>query len=26
MIVDRREMRNKLATLIGNMMHHSAVA
>jgi acetyl-CoA carboxylase carboxyl transferase subunit beta len=26
MIVDRREMRNKLATLIGNMMRHSAVA
>jgi acetyl-CoA carboxylase carboxyl transferase subunit beta len=26
MIVDRREMRNKLATLIGNMMRHSAIA
>lgn len=26
MIVDRREMRDKLATLIGNMMRHSAVA
>jgi acetyl-CoA carboxylase carboxyl transferase subunit beta len=26
MIVDRREMRNKLAILIGNMMRHSAVA
>ncbi len=26
MIVDRREMRDKLSTLIGNMMRHSAVA
>ena len=26
MIVDRREMRDKLATLIGNMMRHSSVA
>jgi acetyl-CoA carboxylase carboxyl transferase subunit beta len=26
MIVDRREMRDKLAKLIGNLMHHTAVA
>jgi len=26
MIVDRREMRDKLAQLIGNLMHHTAVA
>jgi acetyl-CoA carboxylase carboxyl transferase subunit beta len=26
MIVDRREMRDKLASLIGNLMHHTAVA
>jgi acetyl-CoA carboxylase carboxyl transferase subunit beta len=26
MIVDRREMRDKLVSLIGNLMHHTAVA
>ena len=26
LIVDRREMRDKLASLIGNLMHHTAVA
>ncbi|HSI96249.1 MAG: acetyl-CoA carboxylase carboxyl transferase subunit beta, partial [Methylophilaceae bacterium] len=26
LIVDRREMRDKLAQLIGNLMHHTAVA
>jgi acetyl-CoA carboxylase carboxyl transferase subunit beta len=26
MIIDRREMRDKLATLLGNLMHHTTVA